>query len=93
MWVDGRMMLLPRPTVLPPPRLGADPTGIEDIDGRLRLRFTPVGSKPERRQLGLIAMDYEQFFGRYEGEVTDEDGVVHSVKDIWGALERMTARF
>jgi len=91
MWLDGRLMLLPQPVISALPESGA--YSIEDSAGCLRLRFSALGSKKEKRNYGLIAMDYEQCFGRYDGEVTDADGGVHQIVAAFGALERMQARF
>ncbi len=90
-WLDGRLTLIEQPEFIPENGNGA--YRLEDPAGRIRLHFTPEGSKAERRNYFLIDMDYEQFFGRYNGEITDEDGNTHRIKDMFGALERMKARF
>ncbi len=91
MWLDGRLMLLPRPAFEPAGAPGH--FRVRDPQGRVRLRFTPAGSKPEFRDFGLIRMDYRQFFGRWDGEVVDEDGLTHRIDGCFGCLERMDARF
>ncbi len=93
LWVDGKLMLMPQPSIRFTGDLKDSPVEIGNENERLRLRFTPIGSKKEKRNYGLIFMDYEQFFGQYDGEITDDTGKVHSVTGIFGAFERMKARF
>lgn len=91
MWVDGRLMLLPQPSFTPLPAPGA--FRLEDRSGRVRLTFTPDGAKAEKRNFGLISMDYQQAYGRYEGELIDDQGTRHRIADAYGPLEQMRARF
>lgn len=91
LWVDGRLMLMPRPEIHPSETPGE--VRIEDPQGRMRLRFRKHGAKVERRNFGLICMDYEQAFGPYSGEVQDDQGRTHRIVNAFGALERMVARF
>ena len=90
MWVDGRLMLLPQPDIIAE---ADDVYRIEDAEGRLRVRFTPRGAKREKRNFGVAAMDYVQFCGTYEGTVVDDEGHTHTLRDAFGAFERMRARF
>jgi hypothetical protein len=91
MWVDGRLMLLDQAAFIPGEARGS--FRIEDREGRVRLRFAAVGSKIEKRNLLAAAIDYEQFFGTYDGELVGENGGIHTVKGVFGVLERMDARF
>lgn len=91
LWFDGKLEYIDAPAFLPQKERGH--YRLEDKAGRVRLTFTPEGAKAEKRNYGLIAMDYEQFFGRYDGTVTDRDGRLHTIDGAFGALERMAARF
>ncbi len=91
LWVDGRLTLLPQPEITRDE--GSGIVRVADREGRLSLRFTPEGAKREKRAWGLLHLDYEQAFGRYEGEVVDEGGTKHRIDGIFGALETMAARF
>lgn len=91
MWVDGRIMLL-GPVVFIR-EADARTFRIEDMAGRVRLRFREQGAKTERRHYGIIAMDYAQHFGPYDGVVVDDQGTEHIIRDQFGALEEMKARF
>lgn len=90
LWVDGKLELLPRPEIA---ALGGGAFRLADPLGRLDLGFATDGAKVERRDYGLLRIDYEQAFGRYDGRVVDESGEVHRVEGAYGALERMNARF
>lgn len=91
LWIDGKLEYIAAPQFLPQNAPGH--FRLEDAAGRVRLRFTPEGAKVEKRNYGLIAMDYEQYFGRYDGTVTDRDGRLHTIDGAFGALERMNAKF
>jgi hypothetical protein len=54
--------------------------------------FTPEGRKSVKRQLGVLAIDYFQMFGRYAGTVRADDGTVIVVNDVHGVCESMDAR-
>ena len=91
MWVDGRLLLMDPVEFIPGTDAGR--FRLEDKNGRVRLRFTAAGSKVEKHQFFVASMDYEQFFGCYDGFVEDDRGVTHSISGVFGALERMKARF
>ena len=65
---------------------------ITSADGRLDVVFAPEGRKSVKHDLGVLAIDYYQMFGRYAGTVRGEDGTVVVVKDVHGVCESMDAR-
>ncbi len=91
LWVDGKMELLAPPVIAA--LSGRGDYRIETPDGRVNVRFAAEGSKAEKRNFQLIRMDYEQYFGRYDGEIVDGQGNRHIIEGAFGALERMDARF
>ena len=91
MWVDGRIMLVGPVAFIRESEARA--FRIEDKEGRVRLRFRGQGAKAEKRHYGIIAMDYAQHFGPYDGVVVDDQGTEHIIRDQFGALEEMKARF
>ena len=68
------------------------PWQVKDPAGRVRLTFHPQGCKPERLELGVVAVDYFQLCGRFVGAIEDARGVAWPV-DAWGVCERMRGRF
>jgi hypothetical protein len=91
LWVNGKLMLMEQPSITPLSKPGD--YRVEDKAGKLKLNFVADGGKVEKRNYGLIAMDYVQYFGAYDGEVTDTAGRRHRIRKAYGALERMSARF
>lgn len=76
------------------PRRPADPSApwtIASRDGRLDVVFEPEGRKEVRHQLGLLAIDYFQMYGRYRG-VLRAGGAEHRLDGVHGVCESMTAR-
>ncbi len=91
LWVDGKLSLLPQPTIAPLGDLGNYRISLPD--GSIDLTFSAEGGKTEKRNYGIAAIDYTQFFGFYQGKIVDGSGITHTIVDAFGALERMTARF
>ena len=91
MWVDGKLELLDQPEFIEQSPGGS--WRIEDKQGRIKLTFTPRGSKKEKRNFLLVGMDYEQMYGSYDGRLIDDNGEIHQIEAAFGALERMKARF
>lgn len=69
----------------------AAPWRIASRDGRLDVVFEPEGRKEVRHQLGLLAIDYFQMFGRYRGVLT-AGGREHRIDGVHGVCESMRAR-
>ncbi len=90
-WLDGRLILTEQPLFT---RHGIDGAHqLLDDEGRISLHFTPAGAKTEKRNYGLIQMDYAQHVGRFDGSITDDTGHRHTIHGAFGALETMQARF
>jgi len=60
-------------------------------DGRVDLRFEPVRRHPVRHQLGVFAVDYSMWYGRYSGTIAGGDRT-YQVDRAHGVCERMKAR-
>ncbi len=43
-------------------------------DGRVDLRFKPLGERAEKTHLPFLRVNFRQFFGEYSGSLTGEDG-------------------
>jgi len=92
LWVDGRIRLL-EPARIEPEEIPGH-YRISSLDESLFLRFAAEGARHERHQLIVASMDYYQYFGRFSGHVTDpEDGQGYPIRDVYGPLEDMQARF
>ena len=67
------------------------PWRVTSGDGAVRLVFTPAGSHQERLSLGVVATDFHQLFGRFEGELV-AGGRTHRVACL-GFVEDQYARW
>jgi len=68
------------------------PWKMVSADGRVDVTFTPQGHKGQTLNLGVVAMDYAQWFGHYNGTIGDGKQV-WPVENVPGVCERMHARF
>lgn len=68
------------------------PWRIEGSAGRVDLEFLPDGLRRQHTALGPVRLDYFQAFGRYRGQVVDDAGEVHEVRDLYGAAEQGVGR-
>lgn len=69
------------------------PWHVTNADGRLDLTFTPAGAHQERLNLGLIASDFKQVFGRFTGSIRDGEGRVSEIRDMPGFVEDQYAKW
>lgn len=91
LWVDGHLHLLQPAAFIAG---GADGVfNLVDKASQIDLHFTAEGAKKEKRNYLAVAMDYKQYYGCYQGCVTDNEGRVHTIQNLFGALEQMRARF
>lgn len=60
-------------------------------DGRLDVVFESQGHKDDHLNLGLLSLEYSQWFGHYNGQVSD-DGQMWRVENVPGVCEIMHAK-
>lgn len=91
-WVDGRLVKVnlarfhfDQEDLLKPWRVWSD-------DGRVELTFTGLGQHRERLDAGLVASNFRQLFGRFDGELR-RDGQIIPVRDLPGFVEDQYARW
>jgi hypothetical protein len=65
----------------------------KDEERRLDLTFTPFKDRTARTNLGVIASEVHQMFGRYNGRAVLDDGQVVEVRDLIGFAEEHRARW
>ena len=63
------------------------PWKLHTTDGRADLTFTPVGIRQETLDYKLFVSWYRAPVGTFAGTMTDDDGVVHEVNDLFGIAE------
>lgn len=67
------------------------PWHIASRDGRLDVVFEPEGRKQVQHQLGIVAIDYFQMYGRYQGTLRGAEST-YQVAGVHGVCESMRAR-
>lgn len=93
LWLDGRRTLLgPARFEFDRYQPGADWRVTTD-DGRVDLRFVPAGARREKLNAGVIASNFRQFVGTFQGTVEDENGKKIPVNGLRGLMEDHFARW
>ena len=62
-------------------------------DGRLELNFTPLGAHREKLNAVVLASDFSQFFGRFNGTIVTDDGERLEINGQLGFVEDQFARW
>ncbi len=93
LWLDGRRILLgPARLEFDRYQPGADWRVTTD-DGRVDLRFVPAGARREKLNAWVIASNFRQFVGTFQGTVADENGKKIPVNGLRGLMEDHFARW
>ncbi|MGK0445788.1 MAG: hypothetical protein ACJA1U_002740, partial [Bermanella sp.] len=93
LWVNGKMIKLDRAEFLFNRQDRMQPWQISSSDGHISLTFTPAGERKEKINAGLIASNFTQVFGRFNGTVKDRDGRIIQVKQANGFCEDHFAKW
>ncbi len=64
-----------------------EPWRMRSFDGRVDLVFRPEGLRREKIHAGLLASNFKQVFGRFEGTVRAADGEPVAVNHLYGFCE------
>jgi hypothetical protein len=86
-WVPGAVEPLAQVDFAPVSSQPLASWRVRSVDGRLDVTFTPQGCKGVRQNFGVVAIDYTQFYGSYEGELAG-----FPVEGAHGVCERMKMR-
>jgi len=93
LWLDGHRILLgPARFEFDRYQPGADWRVTTD-DGRVDLRFGPSGARREKLNAWVIASNFRQFVGTFQGTVADENGKKIPVNGLRGLMEDHFARW
>ncbi len=93
LWVDGRLSQPGRAYFEMDEQDPMRPWRVRTDDARVDLRFTPLGVRAQDLDLQLIASQYVQPMGTFEGTLRDEDGRELSVQGLPGVVERHRAKW
>jgi len=92
-WADGKLSHLSAVRFTIPKSDFLSEWRIETTDGRCRLSFKPEGERAERLNYGLVLSNYHAPYGKYSGEIIDDDGLTHVIDGLYGVAEMHRARF
>ena len=91
-WLDGRVLPVGLARFDYDRRDLMRPWHVTTADGAVDLSFQPEGRHLERTNLLLLASNFAQIFGRFDGEVRVGDEVL-AVRDRWGFVEEQYAKW
>lgn len=91
LWIDGRADALP-PVKITRPNGPGSPWNIQDTEGAVDLVFHPEAPHQIKVRLGLVEIDYEGPFGRFEGELRAATGEMIDVSPLYGMGEEKNVR-
>jgi hypothetical protein len=66
---------------------------IRSYDGQVSLRFEGQGLHQERLDLGLLASNFKQLFGRFSGTLRPHGGTPLHIENSWGFVEDQYAKW
>lgn len=93
LWIDGRMIKVDGVAF----DYDADhldrPWHLRSRCGQIELDFTPQGRHQERLNLGLFASNFQQLFGRFQGEIRPHGEAPLTVHDLHGFVEEQYAKW
>ncbi|MDX1754427.1 MAG: DUF2804 domain-containing protein [Marinobacter sp.] len=93
LWIDGRCHKLDMARFEFDRQAPESPWRVTTSDGRVDLRFVPSGVRQERMDILLLASNFRQYAGTFEGLVRDEAGREISVDGLRGLMEDHFARW
>jgi hypothetical protein len=93
MWVNGKIYCLKSA------RFKFDKNNIlrswevKTTDGYMDLQLTPAGERAEKISVGLIASDFHQLFGLYNGRFKDETNRIYPITNCFGLAEHHVTKY
>ena len=66
---------------------------VRSANDAVKLSFTPHGKHSEQLNLGLLATDFHQIFGRFEGTIRLPNDELITISNVWGFVEHQFSRW
>lgn len=92
-WIDGALHRLGCVAFEYDRRDLMRPWKLRDADGRLDLEFTPEGSHAEKVNALVVATNFQQMFGRWNGRLTTAAGETVELHGLLGYAEKHYAKW
>ncbi|WP_283786916.1 DUF2804 domain-containing protein [Bermanella sp. WJH001] len=93
LWINSEMIKLDRAEFIFDRSNRMAPWQIKTSDGHIDLTFTPAGERKEKINAGLIASNFTQVFGRFNGSVKNLQGETISISNATGFCEDHFAKW
>lgn len=93
LWLDNRLIKIDGTRFDYDPDNLERPWRITSRCGQIALTFTPQGKHRERLNLGLFASNFQQLFGRFQGEIRLQGEAPIPVHDLHGFVEEQYAKW
>ena len=92
LWLDGRLIKVDMVDFQFSRYEAASEWRIRSADGLVDLHFTPAGQRKEKLNAVLMASNFTQHFGVFQGQIRLRNEVVE-IDDVWGFVEDHYARW
>jgi len=93
LWINDTLIKLDRAEFLFDRQKRTETWQVKTSDGHIDLRFEPEGERKEKINVGLLASNFTQLFGRFYGTVKDENGDLHTINGALGFCEDHYAKW
>ena len=93
-WIDGQLHKVGLATFQFDRDNLLEPWRVRTTDGAVDLSFTPEGERQEVLNLGLVATNFRQLFGRFSGTLKPGSGTkTVTIEDMYGFVEDQFAKW
>ncbi|MES2820805.1 MAG: DUF2804 domain-containing protein [Pseudomonadota bacterium] len=92
-WLDGELIKVDSVRFTYDRDRPLEPWRIDSFDGQVELRFEARGLHQERLNLGLLASNFKQVFGRFRGVLRPAGRPPVPIADLWGFVEDHYAKW
>jgi hypothetical protein len=86
-WLDGQLIKVDSVRFDFDRQQPLQPWSIASADGQVELRFESAGLHEERLNLGILASNFKQIFGRFTGVLRPEGRPPVLIDNLWGFVE------
>lgn len=86
-WLDGELIKVDTARFDFDRRQPMQPWRISSADGQVQLTFESAGLHEERMNLGIMASNFKQIFGRFSGLLSPPERAPVRIDNLWGFVE------
>ncbi len=93
LWINDELIKLDRTNFTFNRKNRMDLWQVSSSDAHIDLTFEPMGERKEKINAGLIASNFTQLFGRFNGTVKDKNGKEIKIENAMGFCEDHFAKW